>query len=205
MLKDLIPNFDDEIDRLHQLAPAGFVLGFNLTYRGVEHLINEYPSVWREEYEDGNYFFGDPVAVWTATKTGATRWSEITMPDLRGILARARRFKLNYGMTVTKKILGKRSFLSLAHPDREFTDSEIAETQAKFELWVQLVLNRAALTNGELDVLRCFRDGMGQAEAALALEIAESTVKQRALKACAKLSAKSRTQAVGIAVARNYL
>lgn len=205
MLNDLIPNFDEEIAKLHALAPSGFVMGFNLTFRGVEHLINEYPSAWRQEYEENNYFFGDPVAVWTVTKTGATRWSAITIPDLRGIVTRARRYKLNYGMTVTKKVVGKRSFISLAHPDREFTDSEIAETQTKFELWVQLVLNRAALTKGELDVLRCFRDGMGQAETAIALDIAESTVKQRALKACSKLSAKSRTQAVGIAVARNYL
>ena len=68
-----------------------------------------------------------------------------------------------------------------------------------------LVLNRAALTPAELDVLRCFRDGLGQIETATQLGIAESTVKQRALKACGKLGAKSRTQAVAIAVARNYL
>ena len=37
------------------------------------------------------------------------------------------------------------------------------------------------------------------------LGIAEATVTQRAQKACAKLGAKTRTQAVAIAVARNYL
>ena len=61
------------------------------------------------------------------------------------------------------------------------------------------------VTPAELDVLRCFRDGLGQIETATQLAIAESTVKQRAVKACGKLGAKSRTQAVAIAVARNYL
>lgn len=205
LLNDLIPNFDEELAELRTLATGGFVMGFNLTFRGVEYLINEYPAAWQDEYETENYFFGDPVAIWTVTRSGATRWSEIKLPDLRSIMVRAKRHKLNYGMTFTKKTAGKRSFLSLSHPDREFTDAEISATQAKFELWADLVLNRAALTEGELAVLRCFRDGMGQAEAALELGVAESTIKQRALKACAKLSAKSRTQAVGIAVARNYL
>ena len=67
----------------------------------------------------------------------------------------------------------------------------------------RLVMVRHASSH-ELDVLGGLKDGLGQFEISQHLGISESTVKQRALKACTKLGAKSRTQAVAIAVARNY-
>lgn len=97
MLNDLIPNFDDEIAEMHALAPSGWIMGFNLTYKGPEHLHNAYPDAWRSIYEDRNYFFGDPIAMWTMTHDGAARWSEVRIPDLRGVMQAARRFRLNYG------------------------------------------------------------------------------------------------------------
>lgn len=205
MLKDLIPHFDAEIAEMHNLAPTGWIMGFNLTYRGPEHLFNAYPDAWRTTYEERNYFFGDPIAMWTMTHDGWARWSEVRIPDLRGVMRAAKRYRLNYGVAISRKVGGKRSFLTLSHPDREFTDEEIGRCAAKFEAWTELVLNRVNLTAGEIDVLRCFRDGLGQFETAERLAIAESTVKQRAVKACGKLGAKTRTQAVAIAVARNYL
>lgn len=205
MLHDLIPHFDDEIALLREMAPTGWIMGFNLTYRGPEHLYNAYPDAWRALYEDRNYFFGDPIAVWTITNDGATRWSEVRIPDIRGVMGQAKKYRLNFGCAISRKVAGKRSFLTLSKPDREFTDQEILTVQAKFTLWTDLVTNRAALTAAELDVLRCFRDGLGQSETAEHLDISESTVKQRAIKACSKLGAKTRTQAVALAVARNYL
>lgn len=205
MLHDLIPSFDAEVAKLNELAPSGWIMGFNLTYRGPEHLHNGYPDGWRKIYEERNYFFGDPIAAWTMLNEGAIRWSEVKIPDMRGVMPEARKFGLNYGVAISRKVARKRSFLTISRPDREFRDDEILTTQAKFSLWNDLVVNRASLTDGEIDVLRCFRDGLGQAETAETLGISESTVKQRAVKACAKLNAKTRTQAVALAVARNYL
>ncbi|AUH66815.1 LuxR family transcriptional regulator [Paracoccus zhejiangensis] len=205
MLHDLIPSFDAEVAKLNELAPSGWIMGFNLTYRGPEHLHNGYPDGWRKIYEERNYFFGDPIAAWTMLNEGAIRWSEVKIPDMRGVMPEARKFGLNYGVAISRKVARKRSFLTISRADREFRDDEILTTQAKFSLWNDLVVNRASLTDGEIDVLRCFRDGLGQAETAETLGISESTVKQRAVKACAKLNAKTRTQAVALAVARNYL
>lgn len=205
MLHDLIPSFDAEVAKLNELAPSGWIMGFNLTYRGPEHLHNGYPDGWRKIYEERNYFFGDPIAAWTMLNEGAIRWSEVKIPDMRGVMPEARKFGLNYGVAISRKVARKRSFLTISRPDREFRDDEILTTQAKFSLWNDLVVNRASLTDGEIEVLRCFRDGLGQAETAETLGISESTVKQRAVKACAKLNAKTRTQAVALAVARNYL
>lgn len=204
MLDKIIPNFNAELVSLRGIAPSGFIVAFNMTFRGPEYMHSEYPEAWRAEYEDRNYFAGDPVLVWTIANSGTRRWSEISLPDVRGILKRAQLFSMNYGAVISTKNARKRSFITVSRPDRELTDGELQMLSAKFKIWVELVTGRAALTDGELDVLRLMRDGEGQRNIAEALDIAESTVKQRAQKAVVKLGAKNRTHAVAIAVTRNY-
>ena len=206
MLHDLIPSFDKEIEALNDLAPTGWIMGFNLTYQGPEHLHNAYPDKWRDIYQERNYFFSDPIARWTIENEGWTRWSAVkqTTFDMPFMHA-AQQFGLNFGVAISRKTDLKRSFLTLSHPTSEFTDAQIIEVVTKFNAWTDLVLDRASLTSGELDVLGCLRDGLGQRAISEKLGIAEATVTQRAQKACAKLGAKTRTQAVAIAVARNYL
>ena len=206
MLHDLIPSFDKEIAALHDMAPSGFIMGFNLTYQGPEHLFNAYPEAWRDIYQERNYFFSDPIARWTIEQEGWVRWSAVKKSALdMPFMHAAQQFGLNYGVAISRKTDLKRSFLTLAHPSKEFTDEQIIKVVTKFNTWTDLVLNRASLTAGELDVLAGLRDGLGQRAVAERLGIAEATVTQRAQKACSKLGAKSRTQAVAIAVARNYI
>ena len=206
MLHDLIPNFDKEIAALHDMAPSGFIMGFNLTYQGPEHLFNAYPEAWRDIYQERNYFFSDPIARWTIEQEGWVRWSAVKKSALdMPFMHAAQQFGLNYGVAISRKTDLKRSFLTLAHPSKEFTDEQIIKVVTKFNTWTDLVLNRASLTAGELDVLAGLRDGLGQRAVAEKLGIAEATVTQRAQKACSKLGAKSRTQAVAIAVAKNYI
>lgn len=205
MLTDLIPDYPDSLERLAELGPAGHTLGLNFTYRGPEILETTFPDEWRRIYEDRNYFVLDPVLVWLMTHDGCSRWSEIRLPDVRRVLQHGQQFGLCYGGAFSRKVAGKRSFLTIARPDRELTDAEMAELDKRFSHWVDLVHNKAALTPGELDVLVCFRDGLGQSETAARLNISESTVKQRALKAVSKLGATTRTQAVAIAVQRKYI
>lgn len=204
MLSTLIPNYEKEIERLHGWGPAGFVLAFNLTFRGPEHLHSGHNPEWQRIYEDRNYLFSDPILIWTINKSGFIRWSEINLPDIRGVLPEARKFNLNYGAAFSRKTKHKRSFLTLARADREFTDTEMEVISGKFENLCELVVGRTLLTDGELDVLRLLKDGYGQRDIAETLDVSESTVKQRALKACRKLDAKTRAQAVAICVARNY-
>lgn len=205
MLDIFIANFDDEIRAMNAIAPAGWLVGMNLTLTGPQHVHSAFPPGWRERYLEQNYFFSDPVMIWAITRQGAIRWSEVPQSDPRGVMAAARDFGLNHGAIISQHFGMSRSFLSIAHDRREFTDAEIAEAGRRFATWTDAVMNRASLTDAELAVLRAFRDGLGQAETAQALQVSESTVKQRALRACGKLGARTRTQAVAIAVARGYL
>lgn len=204
MLSSMIPNYDVEVERLREIGPAGFTLAFNLTARGPEHLQIEHPPAWRKLYEDRNYHFTDPVFVWAIANPGNRRWSEVPLPDVRGVLAAARRYGLNHGAVFSRKINGKHSVMTLARPDRELTDTELELAAAKFESFLDVVVGAPLLTDGELEVLRALKDGYGQAEIAAILSISESAVKLRCQKACSKLNARTRTQAVAIAVARNF-
>ena len=201
-----IPNFQAERERISGIASAGWLLAFNYGWRGPEHMEVGYAPEWQREYESKHYAVGDPVVLWMLSRDeGHTRWSSIKIPDMRGVMKRAATFGINYGVIYTRMVGDKRSFLSMTRADREFTDAEIEDYLARFNLWVDLVLNRGALTEGELDILRCYRDGLGQTETAEALAISESTVKQRFGRIMLRLDAKTRTQAVAIAVRRNYL
>lgn len=205
MIATMIPNFDRERAKLREIATSGFVLGLGMSWQGPEHLHSEFPEEWRNLYERENLYVGDPVLLWHIVNTGFRRWSEIRLPDAVGVMKKARTFGLNYGAVFAQKSDGGRCFLSVARDDRELENSELEQIDAKFRVWVDLIMDRSVLTPGELDILRAFRDGFAQRETAEMFGISESAVKQRAIKACSKLNARTRTQAVAIAVARNYL
>lgn len=206
MLLDRIPNLDVEFTALNRLAPAGWIIGANVTtYKGAEMIHTTYPDAWRKLYEEKNYFLGDPIALWSMTGVGSVRWSEVKLPDLRGVLKEARRFGLNFGVAFAQKTNGKRNFLTLSRADREFTNEEIAAIDAKFQIWSDLFGERPSLTAKEIAVLRHMREGREYADIARILGISEGTVRQRADKARLKLGASNRVQMVAMAVARNYL
>ncbi|WP_299655638.1 autoinducer binding domain-containing protein [uncultured Jannaschia sp.] len=205
MLELLIPNYEAELAHLHGLGPAGFVMAFNYRVSGPELMALGYPEAWHKEYEERNYFVGDPVLLWSFVNSGVKRWSEIKLPDPRGVMNAALKFDLRYGAVFSVKKGRKRSVLSVARGDRELTDDEIADINGRFGTWCDHVTNRAALTDREIDVLKLLSVGHSQREIAEALGIAEVTVKQRAVTATKKLGATNRIHAVAIAMQRDYL
>ena len=205
MLKSIIPNFDSEVSSLRFLGESGFILAFNMTFRGPEYLHSEYPEEWQKIYEERNYFFVDPVLVWCVTKTGNKRWSEIKLPDIRGVMKEARKCGLNYGAAFSRKLLNKRSFLTISRPDREYTDEELIHIGDKFDHLVSYVVGQCGLTSKELDALRGLRDGLSYKQIAVELDISVPTVKSRAERAKGKLGAKTTTQAVAMASTRNFI
>lgn len=200
-----IPNFETELTEIRKISRSGFFLVFGISMNGPEMVHSEYDDRWTKRYQDGSYFAVDPVFMWGISRTGCIRWSEIALPDVKGIIAEARPYGMIYGAVFAQELEGKRSFLSIARDDRELTDDEMQQMNTNFAEWAAMMGARVALSVGELEVLRALRDGLGQRDIAKLLTISESTVKQRAISACVKLGANTRAQAVGIAVKRNYI
>lgn len=206
MIEIAIPNFEKELDQLEAIGTTGFFLGFGLRYGQPDYFLNRYPKAWTDQYEAENYFFGDPVAVWTIAREGKTRWSSVNFPDIRGIMDEAAKHGLKYGATFVTKIGVKRSFLSLARPDRELTDGEMDMLMSKVESWAHL-FNRArvALTDSELEALKAIHSGLRQNEAAEHLGLSISGLKLRLEGAQKKLGVRTLTSAVAQAVRMNLI
>lgn len=206
MITAVIPNAEDELHNLTRYAQTGFVIGFGLRYGQPDFLLNRYPDAWTALYEQENFIFGDPVAAWTLTRTGSTRWSDVTFPDPRDIMEHAKKHGLKYGATFVTKIDRKRSFMSVARPDREFDDAEMLLLWSKLEGWARLFAkSRVSLTEAELQALIAVRDGARQSEAADALQISLSTLKGRLDSAQKKLGTSNTLSAVVAAVRHNLI
>ncbi len=200
-----IPEIDLVLPLYRIMAPAGFIIAFNLTMRGPEYYHCEYPQAWQREYEAKNYAWGDPIMLWAAINTGDKRWSDVRFPDLIGVFKAAQRFNINYGATFSRKHGSKKSVLTVAHDTREFTDEEMLIFARSFDVLVLDAKINGTLTEAELDTLRCVQQVMEYPEIAVQLGISVPTVKVRVEKARSKLGARNTPQAIAIAVRRNYI
>lgn len=201
MLERLIPNYEAEVEYLNDLGNAGWIMGFGISYKRADHLVNRYPVRWSQFYEDNDYIAGDPVLLWTLTKSGAKRWSEMRIPDVRGVLIHAAQHGLKYGATCSQKFLKKRCFITVSRNDREVTDSELAVLNAKFDIWCKcVVINTESLSEGEKAVLTRLAHGMDQAEIAAELSLSVSGVKARLISIQRKLGTTNATSTVAMAI-----
>lgn len=202
LLERLIPDYQSELAYLSELGNAGFIMGFGLSYGSADHLSNHYPPAWTKLYEEENFLVGDPVLMWTLTRTGYVRWSRVRYPDPRKIMPLAARYGLRFGATCSLKFQGKRSFVTVARHDRELTDSEIEVLNAKFTIWTRCVyVDKSQFSEGELLVLRKLADDYTYAEIAKDLELSVSGVKVRLSSVQKKLGTKKPMSAVSIASA----
>jgi len=184
------------------LAPAGHYVALRIGFAFPLVEQNLLPRSWVEHYTRQNFMLVDPVMRWLYGHAGAARWSAITLPDPKHVLAQAALHGLNYGVAICfddPGPKGQRSFGSFCRSDREFLDSEITVLAKKLE-W----LHRAAapptnLTRSELEALRLVKDGMLVKEIASLLGVSEGAVKQRLKNAKLKLGAKTGSQAVSAA------
>ena len=204
MIVSRIPGINEDLERVREIAPSGFVLALNVGWAGPEFLHSEYPEKWRNIYESKNYFVTDPVFYWTLMNTGRKRWSEVGYPDPLKVSQKAKKFGLVYGAVFSQKVEGKKSFFSAGRSDRELTEPELTELGDFFDKWLTVASERPELSLGELQVMKCLKDGMSQSETAAALSIAESTVKKRAQSVMKKFRASTRAEAVSIAVEKRY-
>ncbi|MFD1481014.1 helix-turn-helix transcriptional regulator [Paracoccus nototheniae] len=199
MIDLVIPDHERELEVLEDIGNAGFILGLGLKFGKPDFALNRYPDAWTKKYEEENYFFGDPMTLWTMNRTGSVRWSACEFEDMRGVMDEARKHGLAYGATFVEVVKGKRSFLSIGRNDRELTDDEMAMLMTRVKSWASLFANywkTVGLTQGEVDALASLKMGTNQDEAAEALKISRSALRQRITTAQVKLRAPNTVSAV---------
>lgn len=188
--------------RLAQLAPGGFFFALHIRF-GLPLLSHQtYPSGWTERYTEEAYALRDPIIAWGFSEIGATRWSELSIPDPFDILGQARDFGMVYGCAVSYGPMQSRTIASASRDDREFEDEEMKMFQALIAQLHSLTEPPRSLTDAQIQALRCIAEGDRHAAAAARLKISESALKARLSSARSALLA--RTTAEAIQRARDY-
>lgn len=188
--------------RLAQLAPHGFFFALHIRFALPLLHHQTYPEGWTDRYTEEAYALRDPIIAWGFSQTGCARWSEIDIPDPYAILEQAKEFGMVHGFVTSVGPMKSRTIASAARPDREFDYDEMNEF---YDLIVQLheiTEPPTALTDAQLEALRCIADGDRHAAAAAKIGISESALKARL--SSARQSLLARTTAEAIQRAKDY-
>lgn len=108
---------------LHELATAGYALGFHVGYTAPKFVFQTYPKAWLDYYSANGLIMNDPMVAWAFENVGACRWSNLEDPA--GFMKLAGDYGMKFGVVIAVDQGNSRSICGFAHADREFTDEEI--------------------------------------------------------------------------------
>jgi len=183
-------------NRLGKMAPGGFFFALHIRFALPLLHLQTYPQGWTDRYTEEAYALRDPIIAWGFSTVGATRWSEITIPDPFDILGQAREFGMVYGIAVSCGPMKSRTIASASRADREFTEGETAEFAALIGQLHDITEPPTSLTDAQIEALRCIANGDRHAAAAARLGISESALKARLAAARTALLARTTTEAI---------
>lgn len=200
-----IPDFDEKSEMIRAIAPQGFTIALDVGWKGPKFWRSELNQEWCQVYREQYLHRSDPIVFWSTFSAGTVRWSQIPFRNSTNVMSRAAEFGMKYGAVICSENLNRRSFVSIAHGEREFTDAELKVTRVFLSMCMKEIAPKVELSAKEIAVLELLKRGYAQAEIGRELKIAESTVKQRCGTFMTKLNARTRTQAVARALELNLL
>jgi LuxR family transcriptional regulator len=136
------------------------------------------------------------MTAWGFSRTGWIRWSDPALIDPFGLFKEAAEYGLNFGATVAFGPIKSRTIASFAREDREFRDEEIVKLERAVMRLHELSEPPEALTEAQIEALRCIAGGDRFAAAAEKLGISESALKARISTARDRLMARTTAEAI---------
>jgi len=193
---------DLELHQLSLLATAGYFVGLHIRFTSPLMTFQTYDPKWIDHYSENGFVLRDPTIAWGFSRNGNIRWSDPELPDPFHLFPTARKFGLNYGVTISHGPIKSRTIASFARDDREFLDKEIDRLAAVVRRLHDVTEPPEELTRAQSEALRCIAGGDRHAAAANKLGISESALKARIASARVRLMA--RTTAEAIQRAKDY-
>ena len=190
------------LNLLNDIAPMGYTAGVHIRFASPLYLKSTYPQDWQDLYAANAYSLRDPLVFWGIAQTGATRWSDISLPDPFGVMAKAAKHGLTYGAVVSCGKITSRTIVGVGRSDREFTDDEIEVVAQAAKGLHEVTEPPEDLTPAMVEALRLVGDGFRHTAAAAEIGISESALKARLSSARDRLGA--RTTAEALRMAREY-
>jgi LuxR family transcriptional regulator, quorum-sensing system regulator SdiA len=183
-------------------SPGGYMAGMHIRFAGPLMQFQTYDQSWVDYYTGQGYVHRDPMIAWGFNKEGATRWSEIDLPDPFDIMKQAAKYGLTYGVVVARGSLASRSIVGCARADREFSDDEVKRIECLVAALHEATDPPDSLTTAQKEALQLIADGYRHTAAAAKIGISESALKARLTSARNRLLA--RTTAEAIQRAKDY-
>lgn len=187
---------DVELKNLARLATAGYFIGLHIRFTSPLFTFQTYDQRWIDHYTENGYVLRDPMTAWGFSRTGWIRWSDPALLDPFGLFKDAARYGLHYGVTVACGPIKSRTIASFARSDREFRDEEIEKIERAVLRLHDLSEPPEALTEAQIEALRCIAGGDRIAAAAEKLGISESALKARITSARNRLMARTTAEAI---------
>lgn len=181
---------------LDALAPKGFFIGLHIRFAAPVVQYQTYSPAWADHYSARAYALRDPIIAWGFTTIGASRWSEVPVPDTFGILTDAAKFGMPFGVAVSCGPISSRTISGATRDDREYTDAEIERVSVIISQLHDLTEPPESLTKAQIEALRCIAAGDRHAAAAAKLGITESAFKARLISARERLMARTTAEAL---------
>lgn len=187
---------DELLADLGKMAPLGYYVALHIRFVSPLMTFQTYDQAWTDHYTQNAYGLRDPQVAWGISRTGASRWSDIDLPDPFRIMQEAREYGLKYGVIVSCGPVTSRTIAGVARDDREFSDQEMAAISG-----VILHLHHETeppdnLTEAEIEALKIIASGERYAQGAASLGISESALKARLAAARKKLFARTTAEAI---------
>jgi len=187
---------------LGRQAPGGYYLALHVRFAAPLMMFQTFNPDWIDHYTQNAYALRDPLVAWGISRTGATRWRDIDLPDPFNIMEEAAGYGLKYGVCVSCGPMLSRTIASVTRDDREFTDEEISSVSGTVLHLHHETEPPDNLTRAEIEALQILASGERYAAGAARLGISESALKARLSSARKKLFA--RTSAEAIQRAKDY-
>jgi LuxR family transcriptional regulator len=187
---------DVELQNLARIATAGYFIGLHIRFTSPLFTFQTYDQRWIDHYTVNGYVLRDPMTAWGFSRTGWIRWSDPALLDPFGLFKDAASYGLNFGVTVAYGPIKSRTIASFARSDREFREDEIAKIERTVLRLHDLSEPPEALTEAQIEALRCIAGGDRFAQAAEKLGISESALKARITTARNRLMARTTAEAI---------
>lgn len=195
-------------NQIEQISPAGFYIALRVGFSFPEEELNQLPENWVEFYTTRGLVVHDPVMKWVYGNLGATRMSDISLPDPHQIRTMASAFGLRFGAVITVMTpadRGRRTYGMFFRDDRDFADADLQTLHGIVKKLHNGNADEPTLTAAEIEALKMQAAGLRLKQIAAQLGISESAVKARLNNAKRKLGAKTLTQASSIAAGRRII
>ena len=187
---------DVELKNLARIATAGYFIGLHIRFTSPIFTFQTYDQRWIDHYTENGFVLRDPMTAWGFSRTGWIRWSDPALLDPFGLFKEAAKYGLTYGATVACGPIKSRTIASFARSDRELRDEEVATIERTVARLHDLSEPPDALTEAQIEALRCIAGGDRFAAAAEKLRISESALKARITTARNRLMARTTAEAI---------